>query len=286
MITKFGKRFLTDFIAGNVSFTNKDLAIGIANSSEYPLSTSNSRLGFEFYRLPVKFGGINIDTSVSPVKYTAIFSTTLPTNMSGKINELGIYPSNRTSKNNYDSKFISDFESPLDWDDTPDIDQTNYRVGDSSLIFTSNGTSTKEYKSTISGFDLVGYSNWDSLSLSYKVNDSNLSSIKIRFYSSVSDYFEFEFDQTSLGYHIEDINLSSMVTVGSPDRSNINTLGVVIVPDSAATSVSLDGLRINDEDTFDPSYGLVARSLLDTEIEKVFGREMFIEFKLDVAFGE
>lgn len=286
MITKFGKRFLTDFIAGNVSFTNKDLAIGIANGSEYPLSTSNSRLGFEFYRLPVKFGGINIDTSVSPVKYTAIFSTTLPTNMSGKINELGIYPSNRTSKNNYDSKFISDFESPLDWDDTPDIDQTNYRVGDSSLIFTSNGTSTKEYKSTISGFDLVGYSNWDSLSLSYKVNDSNLSSIKIRFYSSVSDYFEFEFDQTSLGYHIEDINLSSMVTVGSPDRSNINTLGVVIVPDSAATSVSLDGLRINDEDTFDPSYGLVARSLLDTEIEKVFGREMFIEFKLDVAFGE
>lgn len=286
MITKFGKRFLTDFIAGNVSFTNKDLAIGIANSSEYPLSTSNSRLGFEFYRLPVKFGGINIDTSVSPVKYTAIFSTTLPTNMSGKINELGIYPSNRTSKNNYDSKFISDFESPLDWDDTPELDQSSYRVGDSSLIFTSNGTSIKEYKSIISGFDLVGYSNWDSLSLSYKVNDSNLSSIKIRFYSSVSDYFEFEFDQTSLGYHIEDINLSSMVTVGSPDRSNINTLGVVIVPDSAATSVSLDGLRINDEDTFDPSYGLVARSLLDTEIEKVFGREMFIEFKLDVAFGE
>lgn len=286
MITKFGKRFLTDFIAGNVSFTNKDLAIGIANSSEYPLSTSNSRLGFEFYRLPVKFGGINIDTSVSPVKYTAIFSTTLPTNMSGKINELGIYPSNRTSKNNYDSKFISDFESPLDWDDTPELDQSNYRVGDSSLIFTSNGTSVKEYKSIISGFDLVGYSNWDSLSLSYKVNDSNLSSIKIRFYSSASDYFEFEFDQTSLGYHIEDINLSSMVTVGSPDRSNINTLGVVIVPDSAATSVSLDGLRINDEDTFDPSYGLVARSLLNTEIEKVFGREMFIEFKLDVAFGE
>lgn len=286
MITKFGKRFLTDFIAGNVSFTNKDLAIGIANSSEYPLSTSNSRLGFEFYRLPVKFGGINIDTSVSPVKYTAIFSTTLPTNMSGKINELGIYPSNRTSKNNYDSKFISDFELPLDWEDTPDIDQTNYRVGDSSLIFTSSGTSPKEYKSTISGFDLVGYSNWDSLSLSYRVNNSNLSSVKIRFYSSIDDYFQFTFDEVSQGNHIESIDLSNMESVGNPDRANINTLGVVIVPTSGQASVSLDGLRINDEDTFDPSYGLIARSILNSEIEKVFGREMFIEFKLDVAFGD
>ena len=286
MITKFGKRFLTDFIAGNVSFINKDLAIGIANNSEYPLSVSNSRLGFEFYRLPIKFGGIDIDTSVSPTKYTAISSTTLPTNMSGKINELGIYPSNRTSKNNYDSKFISDFELPLDWEDTPDIDQTNYRVGDSSLIFTSSGTSPKEYKSTISGFDLVGYSNWDSLSLSYRVNNSNLSSVKIRFYSSIDDYFQFTFDEVSQGNHIESIDLSNMESVGNPDRANINTLGVVIVPTSGQASVSLDGLRINDEDTFDPSYGLIARSILNSEIEKVFGREMFIEFKLDVAFGD
>jgi hypothetical protein len=286
MITKFGKRFLTDFVAGNVSFANKDLAIGIANSIEYPLSTSNSRLGFEFYRLPIKFGGIDIDTSVSPAKYTAIFSATLPPNMSGKINELGIYPSNRTSKNNYDSRFISDFELPYDWSDTPNLDQTNYRVGDSSLTFISNGASSKEYKSTISGFDLVGYSNLDSLSLSYKVNDSNLNSIKVRFYSTSSDYFEFIFDDNSQGYHIQSINLSEMTTFGSPDKANINTLGITVVPSESQSSVSLDGLRINDEDTFDPSYGLIARSILDSEIEKVFGREMFIEFKLDVAFGD
>jgi hypothetical protein len=206
--------------------------------------------------------------------------------MSGKINELGIYPSNRTSKNNYDSRFISDFELPYDWSDTPNLDQTNYRVGDSSLTFISNGASSKEYKSTISGFDLVGYSNLDSLSLSYKVNDSNLNSIKVRFYSTSSDYFEFIFDDNSQGYHIQSINLSEMTTFGSPDKANINTLGITVVPSESQSSVSLDGLRINDEDTFDPSYGLIARSILDSEIEKVFGREMFIEFKLDVAFGD
>lgn len=286
MITKFGKRFLTDFIAGNVAFNNKDLAIGIANEIEYPLSTSNSRLGFEFYRIPVRFGGIDIDTTVNPIKYTAIFSTTLPTNMSGKINELGIYPSNRTSKSNYDSKFITDFESPLDWDNTPELDEVNFRVGDSALIFKSDGTSEKEYKSIISGFDLVGYSNWDSLTLSYRVNNSYLSNIKVRFYTTTSDYFQFQFNQTSIGNHIQSLDLSSMTTFGTPDRANINTIGVVISASGGEASVSLDGLRINDEDTFDPSYGLVARSILPSEIEKVFGREMFIEFKIDVAFGD
>jgi len=33
VITKFGKRFLTNFIAGNVDFKNKDIAIGIDSTS-------------------------------------------------------------------------------------------------------------------------------------------------------------------------------------------------------------------------------------------------------------
>ena len=41
MITKFGKRFLTNQIAGNISSLNKDIAIGIdldAESENNPLS--------------------------------------------------------------------------------------------------------------------------------------------------------------------------------------------------------------------------------------------------------
>ena len=92
MITKFGKRFLTSYIAGTASLDSKEMALGIATGStlEYPLSDTNSRLGFEFYRVPIRQGGIDIDASVSPVRYTVIFSATLPTNISGKINEIGI----------------------------------------------------------------------------------------------------------------------------------------------------------------------------------------------------
>jgi hypothetical protein len=285
MITKFGKRFLTDFIAGNSSFANKQMVFGISNNTEYPVDDTNSRLGFEFYRASVRFGGIDIDTTTSPTKYTVIYTATLPTNISGKINEIGIYPGSRTSKNLFDSKFITDFELPYEWSPTPDIDQSNYRVGDSSLIFTSNGTSAQEYKYSLNGFDLSGYSSLDTISFSYKVNDSNLSSVKVRFYSSDTDYYEVAFIGHSLGNNIKDIALSEMTTVGSPNKSEILTLGVVITPTSAQSSISADGLRINDEDTFDPTYGLIARSVLSNTLEKVLGRETTVEYKLDLDFG-
>jgi len=284
MITLFGKRFLTDFIAGNSSFFNKDIAIGIAKNSEYALSETNSRLGFEFYRLPVRFGGIDIDKSVSPIKYTVIYTTTLPQDISGKINEIGLYPGARSSINFFDDKFITDFNSVFDWSPTPVTDLVNYRVGENSLVFTSNGSAEREYTSIIEGIDLSGYSNTDSLSLSYRVNDSNLSSIKVKFYSSETDYYQMIFDGHSVGDNIKEKTLSNLVAVGSPSKANINKIGIVISPTSSQSSVSMDGLRINDEDTFDPTYGLIARSNIN-EIEKVSGRELIIEFKLDLSFG-
>lgn len=285
MITQFGKRFLTNFIAGNVSFSTKDLAIGIANETEYPSSNTNSRLGFEFYRLPVEFGGISIDTSVEPNTYTAIYSATLPSDLAGKFNEIGIFPGSRSSINNYDSKFITDFELPFDWSPTPEIDQNNYRVGNSSLVFESNGLLEQEYKSTIETLDISGYSNFDTLSLSFIQNDENLSEIKIRFYSSEFDYVEIVYGNGQLGNNILEKQLASLTTYGTPDKSNITQLGIVIVPNTSASSVILDGLRINDEDTFDPTYGLISRKVLTSEVEKVAGKELTIEYKLDLSFG-
>lgn len=286
MITKFGKRFLTNFIAGNSSFANKEIAIGIANNAEYPLSDTNSRLGFEFYRLPTRVGGIDIDASVTPTKYTVIYSATIPTNVAGKINEIGIYPGIRSSKNYFDSKFITNFELPFDWTPTPDIDQSNFRVGDSSLIFKSNGAAEQEYVLPLVGFDLSGYSALDTICFSYKVNNALLSEIKVRFYSSDNSYYQVIFDQNSVGNNIKEKNISDLVAVNSPNINSINKLGIVIVPTTGEASVSVDGLRINDEDTFDPEFGLIARSILPTEITKVLGREAQIEFKLDLSFGD
>lgn len=286
MITKFGKRFLTNFIAGNSSFSNKEIAIGIATNNEYELSDTNSRLGFEFHRIPAREGGIDIDASVTPTKYTVVYSATIPTNVAGRINEIGLYPGIRNSKNYFDSKFITDFELPFDWSPTPDIDESNFRVGNSSLIFKSNGTTQQEYRLPLGSFDLSGYNALDTICFSYRVNNLFLSQIKLRFYSSDVAYYEVVFDVHSSGDNIKEKNISDLVATNSPNINNITSLGIVIVPTTGEASVSVDGLRINDEDTFDPSYGLIARSVLPTEVIKVLGRESQIEFKLDLSFGD
>jgi hypothetical protein len=285
MITKFGKRFLANFVAGNSSFASKEMAIGIATGTEYALSDSNSRLGFEFYRVPIRVGGIDIDSSVSPVKYTVIYSATLPTNIAGKINEIGIYSGQSYSRNLYESKFISNFELPYQWSPEPELDQTNYRVGDSSLTFTSNAADPKEYTCILDSMDISGYNPLDTLSFSYKANDANLSSLKVRLYSSNTDYLEFTFTGHSVGNNINNLNMSTGVSTGTFNPQSVVKLGIIVTPTTAQTSVSMDGLRINDEDTFDPEYGLIARSILDSTMIKVIGREASIEFKLDLSFG-
>jgi hypothetical protein len=287
MITKFGKRFLTSYVAGTSSLDSKEMALGIAtgSSSEYPLSDTNSRLGFEFYRVPIRQGGIDIDATVSPVKYTVIYSATVPTNIAGKINEIGIYSGQSYSRNLYESKFISNFELPYEWSPEPELDQSDYRVGDSSLIFTSDGTAPREYTYNLSSMDISGYNPSDTLSFSYKANDANLSSLKVRLYSSDDDYLEFTFNGHSVGYNIINLNMSTGVSTGTFNSQSVVKLGIIVTPTAAQASVSMDGLRINDEDTFDPEYGLIARSILDSTMIKVLGRESKIEFKLDLSFG-
>jgi hypothetical protein len=286
MITRFGKRFLSNFVAGNSSFSSKEMALGIATETEYPLLDTNSRLGFEFYRVPIRQGGIDIDASVSPTKYTVIYSATIPTNIAGNINEIGIYSGESVSRNLYGSKFISNFELPYEWSPEPTLDQSDYRVGDSSLLFTSDGTAAREYTYLIDSMDVSGYNPSDTMSFSYKVNDANLSSLKVRLYSSDTDYLEFTFTGHSVGYNIKNLDMSEGVSSGTFNSQSVVKLGIVVTPTSAQTSVSMDGLRINDEDTFDPEYGLIARSILDSTMIKVIGREASIEFKLDLLFGE
>lgn len=302
MITKFGKRFLTNFIAGNSSFSSKEIAIGIANNTEYPLADTNSRLGFEFYRIPARVGGVDIDASVTPTKYTVIYSATIPTNVAGKINEVGLYPGERSSKNYFDSKLLYDFELPYDWT-THDVilsgntvttpsyssESTTYRVGSggSGLNFICPPNSTLEWTTPVS-LDLSGYSQQDSITFAFHSQSTNNSSIKVKFYSSDNNYYEFDFSASGTGNFIIEKAFSTSTAYGSPNIQNINKMGFVLTGGSGASMarVGADAIRINDEDTFDPTYGLIARSILSSEITKVLGREAQIEFKLDLSFGE
>lgn len=299
IITKFGKRFLTEHLAGITSFNYKDIAIGIADGTDYPVADTNSRLGFEFYKSPVNFGSIDIQPDGPDYTYSLVYKTTLPQDVVGVIEEVGLYPAIGISRNAYSSRFISTFENNLEWKDSDGynpslIESTAPRIGNylMSIGMSSGDTvsTTKEYTSALGVFDLSGYSVNDSLSLAFNKVDSNSSAIKVKFYSSPTDYFYTSLDISSLstGNHIISESLSDVFdnSSGTPDATNISTVGIELTRSSASSQsyVYLDALRINDEDTFDPTYGMISRSALGAPITKIAGKPIDIEYKLTLGF--
>ncbi len=304
MITKFGKRFLTSYIAGATDFNSKDLALGIG-STAVNANGNDTRLEFEFYRLPVTLGSFDIsqtgvDGGGNPIfSYTAIYKATIPQDISGVISEVGLYPGLRASTNSYDSKFITSFENNINWVDSsnnsPSL-KTNTtsplftaKIGENMVQFDVPQSSAKEYKNSVVNLDLSGYSVNDSLSIAYKKNDNNVTKIRVKLYSSDTQYYYGDFTPDSgTGDKIQSISMSSVfsnISATAPDPTNITKIGIEVTAGSGgATTVYFDGLRINDEDTFDPQYGLISRSILTTPLQKPSGRPVDIEYKLQLEF--
>lgn len=297
MITKFGKRFLTDFIAGNTSFARRDIALGIGNTAA---TENDTKLEFEFYRLPVTLGSINIeDNGSGGFNYYAIYKTTIPQDISGVISEIGLYPGERTSTNSYDSKFITSFENNYTWLDSsnnsPQLKANNTsepflsKIGEHMVQFDVAQSTSKEYINSIVNIDLSGYSVNDSLTIAYKKKDNNLTKIRVKLYSSDTQYYYGDFTPSSgTGDKIQSISMSSVfsnVSTIAPDPTNITKIGIEVTAGAGgATTVYFDGIRINDEDTFDPAYGLISRSILTTPLQKPSGRPVDIEYKLQLEF--
>jgi hypothetical protein len=306
MITKFGKRYLISHLAGNVDFTRKELALGISNTA--PNSKGNdTRLGFEFYRVPITLGSIDIaqtgtDVDGDPIfSYTAIFQGTIPQDVAGVISEVGLYPSGRASQVLYDSKFITSFENNILWTDSNgynagiQVNTNNFvsKIGENMVYMQTPASTSKEYFLTLGSLDLSGYSINDSLSIAYRKDDDNLSKIRVKFYSSDTKYCYVDFTPEAIGSNadkIQSISLTSLFSNTSttpPDFSNIIKMGIEVTATSTGTTkVYFDGLRVNDEDTFDPAYGMISRSVLTGNdiIYKTSGRQVDIEYKLQLGF--
>jgi hypothetical protein len=284
---------IVDTVPTSTTFTVINTTSSTYVSGGNVCSDVDTRLGFEIYRTPVSLGSTDIQIQNDTTTYSIVYKATIPQDVSGVISEIGLYPSLRTSSNSYDSKFIADFDKYFDWTDlnnySPATSTVGAKVGGNVLTMTSNSSSSNEYKSNIS-LDLEGYSNQDSLTIAYYKQDVNLNKITIKFYSSDSDYYYVDIaPQSGTGYKISsDINLSTLFgnIVGSPSKSEIIKIGIVIVPNSSvSTSVGIDSLRINDEDTFDPLFGLLSRTILSSPyLTKMAGRQIDIEYRLDLDF--
>jgi hypothetical protein len=315
MITKFGKRFLTSYLSGNNSFSAKELALGIGSIS--PNAKGNdTKLNFEFYRLPVELSSFNIlqslDVNGDPVfdvdgdpvyEYSIIYKSTIPQDVSGVVSEVGLYPGGRQSLNNFDSKFITSFTNEFNWFDgaTNPTSQANTqdsngaytflsKVSDSMVRVDVTSGQTKEYINSLISDDISGYSINDTIAIAYKKVDNNVSKIRVKFYSSDLAYYYVDFTpESGTGDKIQEVSLGNLfsnytASPNLPDPSSIIKIGVATTATGGATTVYFDAIRINDEDTFDPGYGLISRSVLSTPLIKKPGRPVDIEYKLQLEF--
>lgn len=286
-ITSDGMHIIRTYLAGGIPEWGGAIAIGAANISAP--STSSSSLDFEFSRSPVTLK--SVDSS------EIILKSTISQSVSGKIFEIGVYPSvTNLASAGFDDRLVLNFDET--WYDSVDVDTeiTNYssssRIGSRSIILDSAAF----YGKAFSSFDLSGYSAIDTLSLLYNVvsvgddivltmtfEDDQLPTAGSREYSLTLDC-------STTGYKIY------TVAVGSgTDSGNFNEVvssPVLEVSSSATTAeVNLDAVKINDADENNPLFALVSRSLIgsqggntvDDYYTKNAGVEIDIEYRLDIS---
>ena len=283
-----------------ITSPTKDLAFGI-DSTAVQANGNDTRLGFEFYRVPVSFGSIDIQTDeFGASTYSAVYQATIPQDVSGIIREVGLYPGLKSSANNYDSKFIADFENNLMWfksdnsnpelvaETTSDIAP---RVGSYFSKVAVSASQSVEFVCSYSGLDLSGYTASDSLSLAYNQEDTNLQSITFKFYSSDSSHYSTTFAAAATVTEPNKIAkvLFSTLTANNAfaDLTSIIKIGVTVTAKSSGQAVVyLDALRIDDEDTFDANFGLISRSALSqaNQIVKIAGKPVDVEYRINLGF--
>jgi hypothetical protein len=293
VLTKYGKRYVTEYLAGQSGNPAKDIAIGISTTAA---TDNDTQLGFEFYKTKVILSSPEIQTNsvTGLTTYGVVYKTTLPTDVAGAINEIGLYPSVTLGSTDYSSRSISNFENGQYWIDDAGISASIVSspvplIGTYYIPITATSSSSKKYSYDLN-LDLSGYSANDSMAIAYNQNDTNLDYVFVRAYSSTVDYYEIRFvGDSSIGTKIKSLTLNNLYSSsygsGTPDNTAITKISVGVKAKSlGSTTILMDGLRINDEDSFRSDYGLISRSALLSPIVKSLGRQMDIEYRLGLTF--
>jgi hypothetical protein len=293
LLTKFGKRYLTQYLAGQSNTNLKDIALGVGSTAA---TVNDTQLGFEFYKSPVSMNSIDIQTnSLTGIStYGVVYKTTVPVDVAGTINEVGLFPTVSLSSTDYASNSISTFEDNQSWTDSSGIYASSVstpfpKIGTSYLSIGASSSQSKEYFYNFN-LDVSGYSALDSLTLAYYQSDTNLDYVFVRMYDSNNNYYEIRYaGDSSIGYKIKSLTLNNLYSSGfgsgTPDQTSIVKISCgVKAKSSGATTTLFDGMRINDEDSFRTDYGMISRSVLTNPITKSLGKQMVIEYRLGINF--
>lgn len=274
IITTRGKGLILRYLAGNIGIFAGAIAAG---SGATAATLTDTKLEFEFARGAVNLAAANVPAG------TVVFKASIPMDTSGIIYEMGLYPFIRQTETEYAGQVFVGFDSTLEELSGGGANTVNYRIGSDSYSVTAAASASTTATAAATRGNFGGYSGDDSFSLAYFINDANTASIRVRLYVDATNYFTYTVTPaTTVGYKVTDWNKSAFVATGTPLWDNINYADFTITAGAAgATTVQLDGLRVNDSDLY-PDYALVSRAILPAPINKLPGEQMDIEYVLEV----
>lgn len=279
MITASGRTFFKRYLANQGTALAGALAIGVGSTAE---NLNDQALEFEYARVPIELTSYDFSTD------RLVFKATLPSDVQGKVYEIGLWTDevNPGINGSGASRILTTFDSATETWTNGTYDTTTVRIGDDSLKHTPAASATVESINATQNLDLGDYSNNDKFLIAYNCDNANTQTVAIRFYTDSSNYYSFSTSSPSAGYHVQSFTKGSATITGSPDWSDITQISVLTTAKSGgAASVEYDGIRIEDVDTISPTYGLIARKVLSSPVTIEGGIEMDIEYALAVTIS-
>lgn len=283
MITNEGKLHIKRFLALYVPTIAQSIAVGIGTASE---SGTDIALQLQVAQTPIN--GLSYDF----VNNQIVFKAAVPDEYVGSIYEVGLYSLPEDPNSVGGSQIITTFDSETEeWTNTgtgaaSTYDSTNTRVGIDSLTQTPALNATQTDHLTNLTLDLSNNSAADSFTFAFNVTNANTNAVTVRFLTDGSNYYSFAMGTTvqSSGYKFVSATKGSATVNGSPNWNNITEIQVITTSKSSGPSlVEFDAIRIEDKDSINLDYVLVARKVLASPQVKLDGQAQDIEFALDVT---
>jgi len=276
MITTEGSLHVKRFLAGSVGSIARSIALGVGTSAE---SASDTTLNFETVRADVTLVSYDFTTN------RLVFKASFPEGFLGTVYEVGLWSlGTNYLASDFGSRDIALFDTSENWTGT--FGTTAARVGLDAIQHTpaASVASTSIMNSTT--YDFSGYSSMDEFVFAYNIGNTNTSQITFRFLTDASNYYAFSQGVQTAGYKVTRTTKGNASVVGAPNWSSISEIRVITT--SAATgasAVSLDGIRLEDKDTYVKDNILVAREVLATPFIKSETMPQDVEFSLAVTIA-
>jgi hypothetical protein len=281
MLTTEGMNHVRRYMAGYVPAIAGAMVFGTGSRAE---QGADFGLQFEVARSQIKL--VTYDFAANQ----GIYKAAVPLDYAGIISEIGLYSSYaNNSAGSSGSKMLSDINTGETWVQSGTTTVSTFtataaRIGSEGLSQTPAASTSRADALSGLHLDLSGYSNSDFISLAFNIGNANTSAMNVRFKTDNSNYYTFAIPSVTAGYKFVDFLRSTSTPTGSPSWANITEIELNTTSGAGgASAITWDGIMIQDTDTSNLDYLLVARKVLASPVTKIANQTQDIQYALNVT---